>query len=68
MSEWKQFRRKGLSQMRQYEPGENLEGVSVAAIDNPLLTGGMIARNPDNHNDKWFVALDYFVKNFEEVE
>lgn len=67
MIEFKQYRRKGLSEMRPYEPGESLIGVSVAAVDNPNLTGGMIARNPDNHDDKWFVAMDYFVKNFEEV-
>lgn len=27
--------------------------------------GDMIARNPDNHNDQWLVAKDYFEKNFE---
>ena len=64
---FKQYRRKGLSEMRPYQSGENLTGISVAAVDDPALTGGMIARNPDNHADQWFVAMDYFVKNFEEV-
>ena len=64
---FKKYRRKGLAEMRPYESGESLTGVSVAAVDKPQLTGGMIARNPDNHNDQWFVAMEYFVKNFEEV-
>ncbi len=65
MDEFKQYRRKGLAEMRPYVPGEDLSGVSVAAVDNPALTGGMIARNPANHADQWFVAQEYFDKNFE---
>lgn len=48
--------------MRPYIPGESLDGVSVSAEDTPEL-GGMIARNPDNHEDQWYVNHDYFEKN-----
>jgi len=27
---------------------------------------GMIARNPENHKDQWYVARKYFEDNFEE--
>jgi len=39
--------------------------VSVVDIENgsPKL-GDMIARNPENHNDKWLVAAEYFKNNF----
>lgn len=30
--------------------------------------GDMIARNPNNHNDQWLVAEEYFKNNFEEIE
>jgi hypothetical protein len=28
---------------------------------------GGIARNPDNHEDQWYIAPDYFIKNFEVI-
>lgn len=30
--------------------------------------GDMIARNPQNHNDQWLVAKQYFEENFEEIQ
>lgn len=65
--EWKQYRRKGLSEMRPYVFGEDLSGISVSSEDNPSLDRGMIARNPKNHKDQWYVARQYFEDNFEEV-
>ena len=46
MDEFKQYKRKGLSEMRPYVYGEDLTGVSVSDQDNPLTDMGMIARNP----------------------
>ena len=70
MSEWKQYRRKGLSELRPYVPGEDLTHVSISAADgangSPKL-GDMIARNPKNHADQWLVAKKYFEENLEEV-
>lgn len=62
---WKQYRRKGLSEMRPYVLGEDLSAVSVSATDTPATDLGMIARNPDNHADQWYVARAYFDKNLE---
>lgn len=67
MDAFKHYRRKGHAEMRPYIPGEDLHGVSVSKEDAPR-EGGMIARNPANHADQWYVAQDYFEKNFELME
>lgn len=69
MSEYKQYKRKGLSEMRPYVSGEDMTGISVSDPDKslPTLDGGMIARNPKNHDDKWYVAKKYFDDNLEEA-
>ena len=63
---WAHYRRKGYSEMRPYIVGEDLTGISVSKEDTPEL-GGMVARNPDNHADQWYVAKVYFEKNLERV-
>lgn len=67
MNEWNQYRRKGLAEMRPYVTDEDLNGISVSATDNPVNDGGMIARNPKDHKDQWYVARKYFEDNFEEA-
>lgn len=67
MENWKQYRRKGLSEMRPYVKGEDLTNISVSGTDNPEEDMGMIARNPKNHEDQWYVARKYFEENLEEV-
>ena len=62
MSEFKKYIRKSFSEMRPYVPGEDLSGVSIAEVDLPEV-GGMIARNPKNHKDQWYVARQYFRDN-----
>lgn len=66
--EFKQYRRKGFSEMRPYIKGEDLTGISVSDVDNPEKDMGMIARNPKNHKDQWYVARKYFEDNLELVE
>lgn len=70
MTDFQQYRRKQIAELRPFEPGENLSGVSISAPDaaagSPKL-GDMIARNPKNHEDKWLVAKQYFADNFEPV-
>ncbi len=71
MEEFKQYRRKNVSEMRPFKDGEILESiVSISQVDrsngSPKV-GDMIARNPDNHNDQWLVAKDYFQNNLELV-
>ena len=51
--------------MRAYVPGEDLTGISVNEQDNPEMTGGMIAQNPKNPEDQWFVAQAFFEDNYE---
>lgn len=65
---WKQYRRKGLSEMRPYVKGEDTTGISVSLTDTPEIDMGMIARNPINHVDQWYVARKYFEDNLEEAE
>ena len=78
MSEFKQYRRTGLSEMRPVTVEEVKDGVlaltanyvSISQKDADNGTpkiGDMIARNPKSHKDKWLVAKKYFDENFEEV-
>jgi hypothetical protein len=71
MSEFKQYRRKSISEMRPYVEGEILDSkVSISEADklngSPRV-GDMIARNPKNHDDQWLVAKAYFEDNLESV-
>lgn len=65
---WKQYKRKGLSEMRPYVEGEDVTGISISDADkqngSPRV-GDMIARNPSNHVDQWLVAEEYFKNNLE---
>lgn len=61
------YRKKGLQPMRPYVPGENLKGVSVSPVDT-LSEGGMIAINPRNPNDKWYITKEFFEANYELAE
>lgn len=75
MSEFKQYKRKAIAELRHVTEAEcNGAGfasnisVSVADADNGSpKQGDMIARNPENHNDQWLVAADYFAVNFEQL-
>lgn len=65
---WAKYTRTGTAEARPFVPGETLgRNVSVSAAD--LLAGSpkpgdMIARNPENHEDQWLIAKDYFEANF----
>ncbi|MDB4998276.1 MAG: hypothetical protein JWM74_5708 [Myxococcaceae bacterium] len=69
MSDFTQYRRKQIAELRPYLPGEILSArVSVSAADTEAgspKAGDMIARNPANHEDQWLVAAEYFAANFE---
>lgn len=71
MSEFRQYRRKQIAELRPFVVGEVLsERVSVSAPDREAGSpkpGDMIARNPKNHDDQWLVAAAYFADNFEAV-
>lgn len=68
MSEWKKYKRKGLSEMRPYVEGEDVSRISISDADREKGSpkpGDMIARNPANHEDQWLVAKQYFEDNLE---
>ena len=67
MSEWKPYRHVNIIEMRPYVPGEDLEGISVSPLDTPQA-GGMIACDPERHEDQWYVNQIYFEANMEEVK
>jgi len=67
MNEFKKYTRKGFSEMRPYIPGEDLSDVFVAEVNPPEL-GGMIARDPENHEDQWYMEETYFRENFIPVD
>ena len=64
---WTKYRRIALAEMRPYQDGEDLSGISVSHTDHPHA-GGMIARNPANHHDQWYVSPEYFAKHFAPTE
>jgi hypothetical protein len=66
MEEFKKYKKKAISEMRAYKVGEDLSNVSLSQEDSPG-EGGMIARNPKNHDDQWYVAEQYFLDNYEQV-
>ena len=67
MGEFKKYTRKGFLEMRPYIPNEDMSNVSVADVDTPE-EGGMVARNPKNHEDQRYVAKQYFEDNLELAE
>lgn len=70
MSDFTQYRRKQIAELRPWMPGDDMNRVSVSAPDKEAGSpkdGDMIARNPKNHDDQWLVAAAYFADNFEPV-
>lgn len=65
-SGFKNYRKTAIQPMRPYIPGEDLTGISVSDQDTPA-EGGMIAVNPDNADDKWYVAEEFYKANYGEV-
>ena len=67
MDSFRKYRRTNIAEMRPYVLGEDLTNISVANVDEPRTDFGMIARNPKNQKDQWYVAKKYFEENFEEI-
>jgi len=68
MSEFKRYLRKSVTEIRPYEPGEDMRYVSISSVDRKNgspKAGDMIARNPKDHEDQWLVSALYFATNFE---
>ena len=74
---FKKYRRTQIAEIRDLLPHENptilwRNNISVSPEDYELspknFAKGKIARNPENHNDQWYIAYDYFYYNFERNE
>jgi hypothetical protein len=65
---WVPVERIGQLEVRPYVHGDQARhpnlSISDADLKLPTLVGGMIARNPDNHEDMWYIARDYFNKHY----
>jgi len=71
MTQFKQYRRKQIAELREYDPSETLHRVSISEEDSKAgspKAGDMIARNPKNYADQWLVSAAYFTANFEPVQ
>jgi hypothetical protein len=75
MKKFKQYRRTSIAELRPITREEIEEGlyshisISQADIDGGSpKAGDMIARNPENYDDQWLVAAQYFNDNFEEIQ
>ena len=62
---FKEFKRKGFTEMRLYIKGEDLTDVSVSKEDNPETDMGYVARNPSNYKNSWYVAKAFAVANYD---
>jgi len=71
LDEHHQFRRKQIAWLAEWREGFDMTGVSISEADKANgspKTGDMIARNPENHADRWLVAAKYFAENFEPAQ
>ena len=72
--EFRKYRRTNIAEMHKYNlndiyPKKFMDKVSISQVDRENGSpkeGDMIARNPENPDDLWLVAKDYFEQNFEE--
>ena len=64
---FRQYKRSSIAEMTPWHPGFDMKDVSISTADlnGSPTEGDMIARNPENHDDKWLVAATYFAANFE---
>jgi hypothetical protein len=63
---FKYYHKTNVQPMRPYVPGEDMTGISVNKEDTPEL-GGMIAINPANNEDRWYIAKKFFEDNYIEA-
>lgn len=67
LSEYKAYRKKNNQLLRPYVEGEDMSDIPVAAVDVPEV-GGMIAINPNDINDMWYVSKTFFEDNYELIK
>jgi len=68
---FRRYMRRGTVEAGAWIPGVNMAGVSISEEDRKAGSpkeGDMIARNPDNHADKWLIAHAFFRKNYIQLD
>ena len=60
---FKYYSKPAVQPMRPYEVGEDLTNISVSNADFPV-SGGMIAVNPKDDKDMWYVSKAFFEENY----
>jgi len=68
MEGYKNYRKKNVQPMRPFIEGEDTSSISINPEDMPPRAGGMVATNPSNPKDQWYVAERFFLDNYEEVK
>lgn len=67
LSEFKTYKRRHLSEIRSYVPGDDMTNISISEKDkaegSPKI-GDMIVRNPIDHTEQWLISHEYFVAHF----
>ena len=64
---WRNYRKRGFTEMVPYTSGFNMDGVSISDFDKQNGSpkpGDFIARGTD-HSDMWLVAAQYHKENYE---
>ena len=64
LSEWRAYRKTQTTQMRPYNPGEDLTSVSIDPGYTPKQ-GDMLA---SDGKTSWLINQNYFMENYELVE
>ena len=59
------YRKKKPQELRPYIPGEDMDYITIGAKTEPV-EGGMIATDPDNEKDQWYITPEFFKENYEE--
>lgn len=67
MSEFKEYQNIQTKEIRPYVKGEDLTGISITEGINPEKDKCYIARDPNNHEDQWYITKKFFKENFAEV-
>ena len=78
MSKFKKYRRTNIAEMKiATQDNIDFSKISISESDmdevydvrdGRIEVAGMIARNPNNHEDQWYVSKKYFEENFEILE
>ena len=64
MTKFRGYKKTAIQLMRPYIPGEDMDGISIG-IAVEIGPGGMVAIDPKDHNDQWYVPKDYFEEYYD---